>query len=284
MPAVAAPGYFSQGQAARTDPRLQALFDGIARMPDVVRANVYGRDGTVLWSTHAPFIGEKTGPNLELDRVLAGALQIEAGTVGDEKQEHVSFEGRADGTPFIEVYVPVRDRPGGTVIGAVELYKMPRALFAAIERGNQLVWLSAAAGALLLYGTLMGLVRRASRVMREQQARLVAGERMSVLGEMAGAVAHALRNPLASIRSSAELIEGADPALVAECAGDIMREADRLDDWVRDFLVQERREDATSQPIDINAMIAESLDGFTPALQRQSVELKLEAAAALPPV
>jgi signal transduction histidine kinase len=283
MTSAATPGDFAAGQHPGDNPRLQALFAGLARMPDVVRANVYGPDATVLWSSHAPFIGEKTGPNPELDAVLAGALQVEAGAVGDAKEEHVSFEDHADGTPFIEVYVPVRDRPGGRVIGAVELYKMPEALFAAIRRGNLLVWLSGAAGALLLYATLMGVVLRASRVMHEQQARIVAGERMSALGEMAGAVTHAIRNPLASIRSSAELLAASDPA-AAESAEDIMREADRLDAWVRDFLVQERREDAAAQPVDINAMIAESLDGFAPALRRQAVELQLEAAAGLPPV
>jgi len=107
-------------------------------------------------------------------------------------------------------------------------------LFAAIRDGRRLVWAGSVAGGLFLFATLIWFVRRAERALREQQGRLVEAEALAIVGEVSAAVAHSIRNPLGSIRSTAELqLElGADRAAM----GEIMRGVDRVDVLVSTLL------------------------------------------------
>ena len=72
-------------------------------------------------------------------------------------------------------------------------------------------------------------VERSNRELRKTQAQLIEKERLAAIGELAGAVAHALRNPLAGIRAAAQYAEFdlADHA-AGERVRDIVTEADRL--------------------------------------------------------
>ncbi|WP_210134695.1 hypothetical protein, partial [Staphylococcus sp. GDX8P105P-2] len=76
-----------------------------------------------------------------------------------------------------------------------------------IQRGYVLIWTSTLVGGALIYFGLFWIVRRAAHMLQQQQDRLVASETYVALGEMSSAVAHSLRNPLANIRSSAELAQ-----------------------------------------------------------------------------
>jgi two-component system sensor histidine kinase HydH len=195
--------FASQESAAETE-RFENLFKQIAAIPDTLRANVYASNRSITWSSYPAFIGVEFRTNPELDEAFLGDLVIEAGILGEiRKAEQAFLEG--EGSTFIENYIPVYGRQGNAVIGVVELYKSPSALLAAIDKGQRLIWLSSALGAVVLYFALFWIIERGRRVIDEQQRRLVASETLAVAGEMASAVAHGLRNPLASIRSSAEL-------------------------------------------------------------------------------
>ncbi|HLB79772.1 MAG TPA: ATP-binding protein [Dongiaceae bacterium] len=277
-------GYFVRHDRPRPDTALDSFFQHVSRMPDVVRANVYARDRSIIWSSTAGFEGRKFGPNAELDRAFAGVVQVESGTVGSgKKAEHVSFAPMQPGLRFVEAYLPIRDAEQGSVVGVVEIYKLPHALFRAIDEGRWLVWTSAAIGGLFLYATLFWIVRRASGVIRAQQAKLIDTERFAAMGEMASAVAHGIRNPLASIRSSAELALADDPENAREFASDIVAEADRMDKWVRDLLLYARSDGPDLEAVDINEVVRESLHGFGPAMERQNVAVTVDAEPALPP-
>src|SRR4051794_3675853 len=267
-------------------PVLESFFNHVAHLPDVVRANVFARDGTVIWSSTPGFAGRRLGPNRELEAALEGGLAIESGTVGvEDKPEHVAFAAQP-GLRFVETYVPIWDEDRGGVVAVVEIYRQPRALFAAIDAGRRLIWLGALAGGVFLYLVLFGIVRRAGRVIRCQQERLVDAETLAAVGGVASAVAHNIRNPLASIRSSAELAleDGIEQA--HEAAGDIVREVDRLDGWLRELLLYARADQPAEQPgtADLAAAVRTALDGLGPALARRGVALELELEERLPPV
>lgn len=106
---------------------------------------------------------------------------------------------------------------------------------------------------------------------------------MAAVGEMASAVAHGIRNPLAVIRSSAELALGEDLGGAREAAADIVAETDRLDHWVRDFLAYARSDDLAPEPVDINAVLRDSLAGFAATLHRQGVDLDVHVTENMPP-
>jgi len=241
-------------------------------LQDALRNNVYGRDHKVLWSTDTQLVGQRFDDNDELDEALKGVLVVNAGRITDEvrrKPEHVGLH--PDSEFFIETYIPIYDRSHTQVLGVVEIYKAPVALSAAIAAGHNQVWLTAVAGAVLLYITLYGIVRSADRTLRRQHRQLVETRTFAVVGELVSAVAHNIRNPLASIRSSAELaleLKGED---CAEQLRDIVASADRIEGWMRDLLRFTRAESGPQVPVDAEAVLRETFAGFARQFERQGI-------------
>jgi signal transduction histidine kinase len=264
----------------RVDARspLDSFFNHVAQMPGVVRANVYQRDGRVLWSSDPAVIGRQFSDNPELEQAFAGRVLVEHGAVDPTKPEHVALDTATGGSRFMEAYLPVWDADRQSVVGVVEIYRLPQALFRAVDQGVRLVWMSSVAGAALLYLALAWLVRRAGRAIREQQERLVEAESLAAIGAVASAVAHGIRNPLASMRSSAELAADEGTAEAArEAFADIVREADRLEGWVRDLMLQTRGEQVVPEMVALLPLLRESLQSLAPLAERRGVRLELDA-------
>ncbi|MBA2961365.1 two-component sensor histidine kinase [Ramlibacter sp. CGMCC 1.13660] len=258
--------YFTREREA--DNNLVEFFDRIATMPDVVRANVFSRDRTIIWSSDSSLIGMKFEDNPELDEALHGKLHVGVDTVGT-KAEHALLPATV--LRYVENYLPVRS--GQDVVGVIEVYKNPRALFEAIEDGTRLVWWSGVGGGLFLYGLLLWVVRRADRIIQSQQARLVESETLAALGVMASAVAHGIRNPLASIRTSAELNLDSPSATVRESSGDIVDEVDGLERWVRDLLAYAVPESGEPENVQIAQVLDDSLGSFARVFQRRAIRV-----------
>lgn len=103
-------------------------------------------------------------------------------------------------------------------------------------------------------------------------------ETLAAVGEMGSAVAHGIRNPLASIRSSAELsLETAD-AFGREAAGDIIAEVDRLEGWVRELLSYARPVADKPGAVPVAPLVAEQVAGFSRGASRQNVTLSAQVA------
>ena len=78
---------------------------------------------------------------------------------------------------------------------------------------------------------------RAYEIIRETQEELVRAERLAAVGELAAAVAHGIRNPLAGIRAAAQMArEDAIDETLIENLDDIIGEAGRLETRVRSVL------------------------------------------------
>ncbi len=276
--------YFAYGQADDTL-ELELAMSHISRMQDMLRANVYNRDQRVIWSSDRSLEGKTFGPNEELDEALAGLLVIHADEHdehGSGKSEHRNLEKRAD--LFVEIYVPVRAPETGEVLGAIEFYKNPQPLFHALERMNTYVALGAALAGGFLYLALAWLVRRADLLMRQQERRLIDSETLAVIGEMSSAVAHGIRNPLASIRSSAELIQVADLDVAREAGTDIVAESDRLESWVRELLSFSRPLDEEPRPVAVRPLVERCLEEFARDLERRRIACQPDVRGALPEV
>ncbi|MCG3117657.1 MAG: ATP-binding protein [Candidatus Manganitrophus sp. SA1] len=261
--------YFETNDPGKTKTVFEAFFKQIATMPEMVRANVYNSNGSILWSDDDRFIGHRFNPNPQLETALSGRLAVTSGTSGkSSKPEHV-FDQEVPF--FVEIYIPIWNLPENKVVGVVEVYKVPLTLFHAIQRGNQLVWLSAGLGGIFLYCSLYWIVRRAARVIRRQQEQLVESETMAAIGEMASAVAHGIRNPLASIRSSAEIALEENPPFRVT-AEEIIHETDRIEDWIREMLVYSKPPSGTPASIRINDLIQSTLDSLDREMKKRSVK------------
>jgi two-component system sensor histidine kinase HydH len=252
--------------------RFRGTIDHFNAMRDVIRNNVYSREGVMLWSSDPELIGRKFGDNDELDDALKGELVINSGRITDElrkKSEHVGLHPDSDW--FVETYIPVRDPEGTRVLGVVEIYKAPAELTAAIAEGRKQVWATAMLGGLLLYVTLYWTVRRGNETIRRQQERLHEGETLSTVGELASSVAHNIRNPLASIRTSAELALDMKGENCAEQARDIMSAVDRIEAWMRELLRFTRQEPGPRAPVDVAALLRKCFNDMARDFERRKL-------------
>ena len=265
------------------DSRLEQFFAQIAAMPNVLHANVYNVEHRVIWSSNTSAKDRIMPDNEELDEALDGELVIEssAGNLASPtKPEHFFLDKPHD--RFVENYIPVFDAQKKTILGVVEIYKSPAPMFATIDTLIRWIWLCALLSGTLLFVGLFWIMHRAERVMRHQQRQLVANESMVAVGEMAAAVAHGIRNPLASIRTSAELWAEVKSEEAQEPAQDIVSEVDRLELWVRSLLTYADQGRAKLEPIDLNGLLIAAVEGFQREFARLNIQTKFELDEGMP--
>lgn len=120
-------------------------------------------------------------------------------------------------------------------------------------------------------------VTNANRLMSEQQERLIESETMAAAGEMASTMAHNIRNPLASIRSSAELTLDSDVSEdLKSTVQDIIKDVDRVGDWIQEFLSISRpqRTDLRSV-VSVVELVNRCLAGFERQLKRNGINTRI---------
>jgi two-component system sensor histidine kinase PilS (NtrC family) len=86
-------------------------------------------------------------------------------------------------------------------------------------------------------------------------------ERMAALGEMAAGMAHELRNPLAAISGAVQYLQGdmSSRAETLELMDIILRESQRLDHTIRDFLTFARPGTFAPESIDLAKLIEDNI-------------------------
>lgn len=264
--------YFRRETDYPTPPDVKEFVTHVSRLPDVFRANVYAFDGSILWSSDPQMVGKKFDDNDELEKAMQGVLDPELSIVSrGEKDEHVGFPEGV--TEFIEYYIPIRREMTNEVVGAVEVYKAPENLLQSMMEIRRLAWLGALLAGCALYCGLAVVVVYASRVLQRQEVRIVETERLAVVGEMASAVAHGLRNPLAAIRSCAELTLDDDiPEQSRQSIRDITNQVDRLESWIRAFLIRSRNDPGSlSDQARIEQVVRTCLENFEPQMRKRGI-------------
>ena len=254
------------------DPETEEFFIHVSRLPDVFRANVYDASGEILWSSDRELIGKTFEDNDELETALRGELHPEIVVVNrGDKEEHVGLPPHV--TEFIEFYIPIWAEDGNSIIGAVEVYKAPESLLATIHGVVTLAWVGALIAGAVLFSALSSVVYYAARILKRQEQRLIETERLAVVGEMASAVAHGLRNPLAAIRSCAELVADDDiPDESRDTVLEITDQVDRLETWIRSFLTRTRAEPGlATDTAHVDMIIQNCIQGFSAQLAKRQI-------------
>ena len=255
---------------------LAEYFSHVAGMPEIVRTNVYGRNRSILWSSDRALIGRRFAENDELERALGGTVVFKRGYADAQTEAKPEHYALPPGSFFIESYIPIYGANPAVPVAVVELYKGARTLEETLQAAHWLVWGSTAVGGLLLFAVMQGIIRRAAAQLSAQHKRLVETETMAAVGEMGSTVAHGIRNPLASIRSSAELALDAPDCNWREQATAIVNSADRIEASIRDLLSFARPPGSSVAPVGINRIAAESVAGLQQEFQRKGVVASLE--------
>ncbi|WP_166359539.1 sensor histidine kinase [Pseudomonas akapageensis] len=267
---------------ARARARSEFL-DHIANLPDVLLANIYAPDHVIIWSTNPELIGERIDDDPGLERAFRMKERVSASYhKAFEDREEQRFP-RAPEFLFIENYIPLFDADEKSVMAMVEIYKEPKDLIVRIERGFVLIWIATAFGGGLIYFGLFWIVRRAAGLLASQQRQLIANETFVAMGEMSSAVAHSLRNPLASIRSSAELAQEVAGEPARKNIDDIIGQVDRMSKWVRDLLQSLRPLNDASEVVNLTATVQDSLHAYGLQIKRSNVQIEYDPQP-VPPV
>ncbi|MCA9512201.1 MAG: HAMP domain-containing histidine kinase [Myxococcales bacterium] len=203
----------------------------------------------------------------------AEAVEIVAREVGlalqvDAVEIALGPEVAGGGFALVEPIVHGDDRLGALRCGA----KSSGAPFSAAERDFAVGAASQAATAIRSARSLEDL--------RAAQDALVRAERLAAIGEVAGAVAHGVRNPLAGIRAAAQMAQEIDdPAERAETLGDLIAGADRLDERVRRLLDFARMLAPEIERVDVRTVVENVRSVLASRAASQGVALEVVARA-----
>ncbi|MBN1206516.1 MAG: PAS domain-containing protein [Myxococcaceae bacterium] len=152
----------------------------------------------------------------------------------------------------------------------------------------------ASAGTLELFANMVGSALENVRHHREAEVRLVQlsrlrgelmeQERLTVLGEAAGVVAHEVRNPLGAILNVATVLKR-EPRLSplgASAVGMLEEEVARLEDIVRDLLDVVRPLELRPRPLHLGELARRTVELLQPVSEATRAQIQLEEEAELP--
>ena len=227
--------------------------------------------------------GESRLPPLEADLI---DIQVDAAI--RKKQALFSVEELEGGRP---VTVAIRTAPlvvAGRVVGASwVMTRLVDPLF--VDRsvqGYRLATGLALGGIVLSFALTAGLARTVRRQAAERdrlQTDLRRSERLAALGKLLAGVAHEVRNPLAGIRSTAQLWQRGFE-VDAESLGGLVHEVDRLEEIVSRLLQFSRADAQEMAPGDLNAVLAEAARLASGPAGSKGVRVEVDLEPDLPPV
>src|SRR6267378_6982323 len=138
-----------------------------------------------------------------------------------------------------------------------------------------------------LYRELAERLAETNRRLELAQAEARRSERLAALGQLSAGLAHEIRNPLGVIKGSAEMLSqkvaGSQP-LVAELAGYISSEVNRLNALVVRFLDFARPSKLETRPERISEIVDHALESAAASFPNAKVKIERQYAPGLPEI
>jgi PAS domain S-box-containing protein len=127
--------------------------------------------------------------------------------------------------------------------------------------------------------------KRAEEELARSRDALIQSEKLAAMGAMLAGVSHELNNPLAAIVGQSEMLqEDSRGTAFEERARKIAAAAERCARIVQTFLAMARRREAQAEPVNLNDLIASSLELTEYALRTAGIAVRVNFGTGLPPV
>ena len=122
--------------------------------------------------------------------------------------------------------------------------------------------------------------------MQTLERRLHRADRLAALGQMAAGVAHEIKNPLASVRTFAQLVKRKyhDSRFVEKFDRIVPQELDRINFIVEELLELARPARLHCAPVALSGLLQRVVETYSERLQQQNIQLKTDWAGTLPPL
>jgi two-component system sensor histidine kinase HydH len=137
------------------------------------------------------------------------------------------------------------------------------------------------------YQSLSETLEQTNRQLQRAEAEARRSERLAALGQLSAGLAHEIRNPLAVIKGSAEMLsqklQGAAP-LARELAEYISSEVNRLNALVSRFLDFARPLHVELRPLHVPAIVDRALESVQGQLPQARVKVERQYAARIPEI
>jgi two-component system, NtrC family, sensor histidine kinase HydH len=120
-------------------------------------------------------------------------------------------------------------------------------------------------------------IEDAHRDFREIQQRLIQGEKLAAIGEMAASIAHELKGPLVSIGGFAKRLERkfVPGSVERKYSETIVHEVSRLEKMLTDTLFFSKKATICYAPCNINSIVEDSLAVLATTLEEKKIRIRL---------
>jgi len=258
-----------------------ASLSNIASQSDTLLINVYAPDKVIIWSSNSKLIGQQFPDNDELESTESGKGGVVASyhQVKESRKEQQFI--RKPSNLFIEHYIPLVNK-AGEVPSVVEFYTEPPGWLTQTRLGYGVVWLACSIGAALIYLGLLAFTGRLGNLFPSRTQKNIDHEMATLLNEVTSVVAHNLRNPLAAVRSSAELALEIGTQAAGKNIGDIINQVDCMSDWIKELHVASTSMKGEIGRVDPVDAVLETLRNFELPLNNANVHVEFSVTSTLP--
>jgi len=281
-PAIAASDFDVSDHVARAEEisRTRDALFGDSRIRDL---RIWAADGTLVYGPDIDRVGYRYVSTPTLDRALQGEISSMTVLVPGVMAENFDIG--------LQTFAPIRARDG-VVLGAFEIQHATSAIAERIRDELRMLWISVAAGLLVLYAGLFGIVKRASAELEwhHQEVAILSSRREMdrIKAEFASTVSHELRAPLTSLMGYSELLLSRGPkrGQEHEWAEQIHRQSGRLSALLDDVLSASMIEDSAvsvmPRAMDLPGIVTRTIAGLPAGGSPVTIETDLPPS--LPPI